>query len=211
MEEPGRLQSMLRVGHDWVTSLSIFTFMHWRRTHSSVLVWRIPGMGEPGGLPSMGSHRVGHDWSDLAAAAAAKHEEKTAYKAIRRCCGGFRKAKVKDFNVKSQELLKQHWLFSRRDAHNMQRHHGSCTEREGLSSGKAQMFWCSSTCGLFMLLHLHPLIWTPRAEAVQCHLITITRSPKPDFGCSHLKSIYLWQIYLVQRGMFLAGKTNSWR
>ena len=40
-------------------------------THSSVLAWRIPGMGEPGGLPSMGSHRVGHDWSDLAAAAAA--------------------------------------------------------------------------------------------------------------------------------------------
>ena len=38
-------------------------------THSSVLAWRIPGMGEPGGLPSMGSHRVGHDRSDLAAAA----------------------------------------------------------------------------------------------------------------------------------------------
>ena len=40
-------------------------------THSSVLAWRIPGMGEPSGLLSMGSHRVGHDWSDLAAAAAA--------------------------------------------------------------------------------------------------------------------------------------------
>ena len=40
-------------------------------THSSVLAWRIPGMAEPGGLLSMGSHRVGHDWSDLAAAAAA--------------------------------------------------------------------------------------------------------------------------------------------
>ena len=40
-------------------------------THSSALAWSIPGMGEPGGLPSMGSHRVGHDWSDSAAAAAA--------------------------------------------------------------------------------------------------------------------------------------------
>ena len=40
-------------------------------THSSILDWRIPGTGEPGGMPSMGSHRVGHDWSDLAAAAAA--------------------------------------------------------------------------------------------------------------------------------------------
>ena len=39
--------------------------------HSSVLAWRIPGTGEPGGLPSMGSHRVGHDRSDLAAAVAA--------------------------------------------------------------------------------------------------------------------------------------------
>ena len=119
MEEPGGLQTMgsLRVGHDWVTSLSLFSFMQWRRkwhptpvllpgashgwrsrwaadhgvakighdwatftflfhalekemaTHSSVLAWRTPGTGEPGGLPSMGSHRVGHDWSDLAVAA----------------------------------------------------------------------------------------------------------------------------------------------
>ena len=59
------------------TWLSYFTFtFHFHAlekemaTHSSVLSWRIPGMGEPGGLPSMGLHRVGHDWSDLAAAAA---------------------------------------------------------------------------------------------------------------------------------------------
>ena len=38
-------------------------------THSSVLAWRIPGTGEPGGLPSMVSHTVGHDWSDLTATA----------------------------------------------------------------------------------------------------------------------------------------------
>ena len=70
------VHGVARVGHDWVTSLSIFTF-HFAAleketaTHSSVLAWRIPGTGEPGGLPSMGSHRVGHDWSNLAAAAAA--------------------------------------------------------------------------------------------------------------------------------------------
>ena len=46
-------------------------------THSSVLAWRIPGTGEPGGLPSMRLHRVGHDWSDLAAAAGYK---------IQSCC-----------------------------------------------------------------------------------------------------------------------------
>ena len=58
----------------WATSLSIITFTLWRRkwmaAHSSVLAWRIPGTGEPRGLSSMGSHKVGHDWSDLAAAAA---------------------------------------------------------------------------------------------------------------------------------------------
>ena len=42
-------------------------------THSSVLAWRIPGTAEPGGLPSVGSHRVGHDWSDLATVAAAAY------------------------------------------------------------------------------------------------------------------------------------------
>ena len=72
-EEPGGLQPMesLRVGHDFTFT---FTF-HFHAlekemaTHSSVLAWRIPGTGEPCKLPSMGSHRVGHDWSDLAAAA----------------------------------------------------------------------------------------------------------------------------------------------
>ena len=45
-------------------------------THSSGLAWRIPGTGEPGGLPSMGSHRVRHNWSNLAAAAAAAENSK---------------------------------------------------------------------------------------------------------------------------------------
>ena len=54
------------------TRLSGFTFtFHFHAlekitaTHSSVLAWRIPGTGQAGGLPSMGSHRVRHDWSDL--------------------------------------------------------------------------------------------------------------------------------------------------
>ena len=59
------------------TRLSDFTFtFHFHAlekemvTHSSILSWRMPGTEEPSGLPSMGLHRVGHDWSDLAAAAA---------------------------------------------------------------------------------------------------------------------------------------------
>ena len=73
------------VAESW-TQLSDFTFtFHFHAlekemaTHSSVLAWRIPGMGEPAGLPSMGSHRVRHDWSDLAAAVAAAGERYTGF------------------------------------------------------------------------------------------------------------------------------------
>ena len=60
-----------RVGHDWETSLSLSCIEEGNGSHSSVLAWRILGMAEPGGLPSMGLHRVRYDSSDLVAAAAA--------------------------------------------------------------------------------------------------------------------------------------------
>ena len=58
----------------WHLSNKLKSAEFWEKemaTHSSILAWRIPGTEEPGGLLSMGSHRVGHDWNDLAAAAAA--------------------------------------------------------------------------------------------------------------------------------------------
>ena len=58
------VHGVAKVGHDQATSLSLFTFHALEKemaTHSSVFAWRIPGTGEPGGLLSMGSHRVGHD------------------------------------------------------------------------------------------------------------------------------------------------------
>ena len=68
-EEPGRLQSMRLL-----SEVSYFTFTFYFHAlekemsiHSSILAWRIPGTEESSGLPSMGSHRVRHDWSDLAA------------------------------------------------------------------------------------------------------------------------------------------------
>ena len=73
MEEPGRLQSMesIRVGHDWATSLSLSTFMHWRRKWQPTPVF-LPGESH-GWRSVVGCSpwgcRVGHDWSDLAAAA----------------------------------------------------------------------------------------------------------------------------------------------
>ena len=73
-EEPGGLQP---IGSLSQTRLSNFTFTFpfqarekEMATHSIILAWRIPGMAEPGGLPLMGSHRVRHDWRDLAAAEA---------------------------------------------------------------------------------------------------------------------------------------------
>ena len=60
--------------YDWVTLLSLFTFMHWGRKWQPTPVFlpgESQGRGSLAGCPSMGSHRVGHDWSDLAAAAAA--------------------------------------------------------------------------------------------------------------------------------------------
>ena len=85
-EDLGRLQSMglQRVGHDWMTSLSLFTVMHWRRKWQLTPVFlpgESQGRGEPGGLPSMGSHRVGHGWSNLAVAAAADEAKRTYVRA----------------------------------------------------------------------------------------------------------------------------------
>ena len=91
------------------TRLNNFTFtFHFHAlekemaTHSSVLAWRIPGTGEPGGLPSMGSYRVGHDWSDLAGAAAAQAGIKTA----RRNINNLRYADDTILMAESEEELK---------------------------------------------------------------------------------------------------------
>ena len=61
MKEPGRLQSMGSRLSDFTLTFHFHALEEEMATHSSVLAWRIPGTGEPGGLLSMGSHRVGHD------------------------------------------------------------------------------------------------------------------------------------------------------
>ena len=75
--EPGGLQSMrsLRVRHNWPTSLSLFTFLHWRRKWQPTPVF-LPGESQGRGSLvgcHLWGHRVGHDWSDLAAAAANRY------------------------------------------------------------------------------------------------------------------------------------------
>ena len=56
--------------HNYYNILQAVLLEKEMETHSSILAWRIPGTEEPGGLPSVVLYRVGHDWSDLAAAAA---------------------------------------------------------------------------------------------------------------------------------------------
>ena len=93
------------------TRLSNFTFtFHFpalekdMATHSGILAWRIPGTGKPGVLPSMGSHRVGHDWSDLAAAAAAAAE----------CYGGKSVTQPRcHSHVRPVPKYSQEWSYSR--------------------------------------------------------------------------------------------------
>ena len=69
------LFSKLYINWAWLSDFTFSFHFHLLEkemaTHSSILAWRIPGIEELGRLPSMGSHRVGHNWSDLAAAAAA--------------------------------------------------------------------------------------------------------------------------------------------
>ena len=130
------------------TWLSNFTFtFHFHAlekemaTHSSVLAWRIPWMGEPGGLPSMGSHRVGYDWSNLAAAAAVSRVYQEELKSL------FGGSKITADGDCSHEI-RRHLLLGRRamtNLHiNMQRHYftnkGPSSQGYGLSSSHLWMW-----------------------------------------------------------------------
>ena len=91
------------------TQLSNFTlFFHFHAlekemaTHSSVLAWRIPGMGEPGGLPSVGLHRVRNDWSDLAVAAA-----KGRFRAIQAYLKKQEKSQINNLTLHLKQLEKE--------------------------------------------------------------------------------------------------------
>ena len=129
-EEPGRLQSvgLRRTGHNWVTSLSLFTFMHWRRKWqpTPVLLSGESQRWEPGGLPSVGSHRVRHDWRDLAAAAAGEKVSLFLYSQVNKSFPSmpwvcfFKKKPLMEvtFYCPRQFLREQSWLFSWTDLKN---------------------------------------------------------------------------------------------
>ena len=93
--------------------------------HSSTLAWRIPGTGEPGGLPSMGSHRVGHGWRDLAAVAAAAEyimwnarldEAQAGIKITRRNINNLRYADDTTLMAESEEELKSLLMKVKKDS-----------------------------------------------------------------------------------------------
>ena len=110
-EEPGRLQSMgsLRVRHDWVTSLWLVTFMHWRRKWQPTPVF-LPGESQGDGGPPKGSHRVRHDWSDSSSSSSSRH----LFKKIRDTKGTFhsKMCSIKDRNgmdLTEAEDIKKRW------------------------------------------------------------------------------------------------------
>ena len=128
------------------TRLSDFTFtFHCHAlekemaTHSSVLAWRIPGTGEPGGLPSVGSHRVGHEWSDLAVAAAGSL---------------YQVAKVLELQLQHQSFQ---WIFGltslRIDWFDLRAVQGTLKSLLKHHSSKASILWHSA---FFMVQPSHP-------------------------------------------------------
>ena len=101
------------------TWLSNFTFtFHFyalekeMATHSSVLAWRIPGMEEPGGLPSLGSHRVGYDWSNLAAAAAWRPTRSFRANTQKRCPSHYRGLECKSNKSRNTWSNRQIWPWN---------------------------------------------------------------------------------------------------
>ena len=113
-------------------------------THSSVLAWRIPGTGEPGGLPSMGSHRVEHDWSDLAAAAVAAYEKHMEVD-----------NKFKLFSSLNRTILDNFKLFLLRSY-----------KIYDASFPQDRLFWAIFYC---LLDHsVHPIFWYPKYAKNSC-------------------------------------------
>ena len=97
------------VRHYWATVT--FTISVPRRISKCWMVaWRIPGMGESGGLPSMGSHRVGHDWSDLAAAAAAPKYSRCTEWVLERLIAFIKVTQLIRVKAKIQESLLSTWI-----------------------------------------------------------------------------------------------------
>ena len=96
------------IGHDWSDLACMSVLEKAMATHSSILAWRIPGTEEPGGLPSMGLHRVRHNWDDLAAAAAAAIYNKGAKNIQweRRVCLKFddRKTEILFYTIHKNQL-----------------------------------------------------------------------------------------------------------
>ena len=120
-------------------------------THSSILAWRNPGTEEPRGLPSVGSHRVGHDWSDLAAAAAAAaaHASTVMLKILQdrlqqyvNCelpavQAGFRKGRgTRD------QITNIHWIIEKQESSRK-------TSTFALTMPKPLTVWITTNCGKF--------------------------------------------------------------
>ena len=140
------------------TWLSDFTFtFHFyalekeMATHSSILAWRVPGTGEPGGLPSMGSHRIGHDWSDLAAAAAAAaRASKVTLKVLQARLQQYVNCELPDVQAAFREgrgtrdqITNIHWIIKK------QEYSRKISTPVSLTMLKPLTVWITTDCGKF--------------------------------------------------------------
>ena len=137
-------------------------------THSSVLAWRIPGTGEPGGLPSMGSRRVRHDWSDLAAAAA--HASKVMLKNLQVKLQQYMNCELPDvqagFRKGRQPEIK---LPTSAGSWKKQESSRKTSISALLTMSKPLTIWITTNCGKFFKRWAYQTIWSASCKSV-CRL-----------------------------------------
>ena len=148
-------------------------------THSSVLAWRIPGTGEPGGLPSMESHRIGHDWSDLAAAARNQY-----------CCETMAYGSFKYILLIHSSLPETHteWndITSWKCFRVIQLEKGKCVCVGQHWPTQQDLFWVTGTRGFNKLFYFCMFLKFPWIKTFKFYFLGKESTLKIDFFLNHL-------------------------
>ena len=192
-EDPGRLQSMglQQVGQDWVTSLSLFTFMHWRRKWQPTPVF-LPGESQGRRSlvgSSMGSHRVRHNWSDLAAAAAGFNS---------RWISNFQMFKL-DLEKAEEPDIKLPTSFGSQIKQESSR---KTSTSASLTMPKPLTVWITTSCGKFLKRWDYHTTWTAPWETCmhvkkQQLKLDLEQWTGSKLGKEYIKVVYCQLAYLT--------------